>query len=234
MLSPNPIDSMGNYLVRIFPFINAYFPQTKSIDSILIHIHGGGFIAGSSRGQQTFTRQWANITGLAVFSIDYHLSPDYSYPAAIEDVWQGYYWIIKYSKEILKADINKVILIGDSAGGCLATAVVIKAIQASFRKPDYLILGYPCLNLDPRHFYPSILMGFDNVLIKALYMQICNKFYVGGKDTQNDPFLSPITVKDGDLIQFPEVIFMAAGKDSLRDHSYAMHNRLLYKYNVGN
>lgn len=64
-------------------------------DSIIIHIHGGGFIAMSSRSHQTYTRKWANQLKIPIFSIDYRLAPEFAYPAAIDDCWQAYNWILK-------------------------------------------------------------------------------------------------------------------------------------------
>jgi hormone-sensitive lipase len=234
ILSPYSLSATGIHLIESFPFMNGYVPANKTGDSIIIHVHGGGFIAGSSRAQQSFTRRWANETGLTLFSIDYRLSPEYSYPSAIEDVWQGYYWIITYGPHLLGKEIKRIILIGDSAGGCLVTALTLKAVKSGIRKPDLLILGYPVLNLDPCHFYPSLLLGVDKVIIKWQYMSICNQFYVQDKDTSSDPYLSPMLAKNEDLAEFPEVVIMAAGKDSLRYHSYAFHNRLLYIYKLDN
>ncbi len=38
---------------------------------------------------------------------------------------------------------NKVILVGDSAGGNLAAAITIMAITRGYRVPDGIILAYP-------------------------------------------------------------------------------------------
>jgi hormone-sensitive lipase len=41
----------------------------------MIHMHGGGFIALSSRMMQSMTRKWANELKIPVFSIDYRKPP---------------------------------------------------------------------------------------------------------------------------------------------------------------
>ena len=77
-------------------------------DSIIIHIHGGGFIAMSSRSHQTYTRKWANQLKIPIFSIDYRLAPEFAYPAAIDDCWQAYNWILKNVYDLF-GTINKLI-----------------------------------------------------------------------------------------------------------------------------
>lgn len=47
-------------------------PERKAI---ILHIHGGGFVAMSSGSHQNNTRVWANEIGIPVFSVDYRLSP---------------------------------------------------------------------------------------------------------------------------------------------------------------
>ena len=51
-------------------------------------------MAFSSRSHQNYTRKWALKTGHVIFSIDYRLAPKYAFPAALDDVFQAYYWII--------------------------------------------------------------------------------------------------------------------------------------------
>ena len=66
------------------------------LSTIIVHIHGGGFVAMSSAGHQSYLRKWAKMVPDAiVMSIDYRLAPTAVYPASLDDVWQGYYWIIE-------------------------------------------------------------------------------------------------------------------------------------------
>ena len=61
---------------------------TEKIDTLVIHIHGGGFIATSSASHQNYLRSWSNsIPNAAFFSIDYTLSPKSRFPGALDDSW---------------------------------------------------------------------------------------------------------------------------------------------------
>ena len=112
-------------------------------DRVLIHIHGGGFIAMSTRSHQTYLTKWANECKLVVFTIEYRLAPEHKFPAGFDDVWQAYYWIITQSEKQFGIKLSNVILAGDSAGGNLAMAVSLRAVRSGLRAPDGILLGYP-------------------------------------------------------------------------------------------
>ena len=70
-------------------FSKLFKSEKKRFDhkSVILHVHGGGFVSMSSASHQTYTRIWANDVGVPVFSVDYRLAPDNAFPAAINDVW---------------------------------------------------------------------------------------------------------------------------------------------------
>ena len=116
----------------------------SKIKTAIIHIHGGGFISLSSRVHQTYLRKWTKmVPDSIIFSIDYRLSPEYAFPAALDDIWQGYYWIITQCKTQLGIDPDNIMLSGDSAGGNFSMVLTLRAIHANVKLPDALILGYP-------------------------------------------------------------------------------------------
>ena len=98
---PNKPKNISKSPNKIEEFLSNLIPKSIKNQSfcfseaIIIHIHGGGFISMSSRSHQTYTRKWANILKIPIFSIDYRLAPQFSYPAAVDDVWQAYNWILK-------------------------------------------------------------------------------------------------------------------------------------------
>lgn len=57
-----------------------------------------------------------------------------------------------------------MILAGDSAGGHLATGVALLSVIRGFRRPDGLILHYPCLSTEAR-FFPSNLLCLDDAIL---------------------------------------------------------------------
>jgi hormone-sensitive lipase len=125
----------------------------------------------SSRSHQTYTRKWATNLNVPIFSIDYRLSPEYPYPCALDDVWQAYNWIINYAPRYFSIlctttliDIvpQRVVLVGDSAGGNLIAALTLLCIKERVRVPDGLLMAYPALNLSVTEFTPSMLISLND------------------------------------------------------------------------
>lgn len=80
---------------------------------LILHIHGGGFIGMSSRSHQSYTRKWAIMLGIPIFSIDYRLAPEFPYPAALDDCWQAYHWLRNNAEEMFGILPKKVIFLFD-------------------------------------------------------------------------------------------------------------------------
>jgi hormone-sensitive lipase len=112
-------------------------------DALVIHIHGGGFVAMSSTSHECYLRKWCNKLEVPVLSIDYRLSPECVYPGALDDVWQAYNWILENAQDELQIDLKKIILVGDSAGGNLVLSLCYLLIMHNIRLPDAVFLAYP-------------------------------------------------------------------------------------------
>jgi len=61
--------------------------KKKEYDTLMVHIHGGGFVSMSSGTHQIYLRHWAKELNLPFFSIDYTLAPKAKYPEPLDDCW---------------------------------------------------------------------------------------------------------------------------------------------------
>jgi len=196
-------------------------------DKIIVDIHGGGFVATSTRCHQTYLRKWANKCNAVVFAIDYKLAHEAQYPLLLDEVWQAYFWIITQAEKEFKVKLKTVIIAGDSAGGNLTMAVTLLAIRSKFRVPDGILIAYPALNLSINSFTPSLLTSMDDFMLRYSFLNVCiNSYLPPGADPAKDPYISPTLIPDEDLIKFPPVRIMSAGRDPLRDESYKLISRL--------
>lgn len=92
-------------------------------------MHGGGFVALSSRSMQVYTRRWARDLKIPVFSVDYRMPPEHRFPTAPMDCLKVYKFLINKIHLYYNIRPKKIIIAGDSAGGNLAfslTGLILK------------------------------------------------------------------------------------------------------------
>lgn len=110
----------------------------------MVHIHGGGFVAMSSFSMQNHTRQWANALGIPIFSIDYRLTPQSSFPDALDDCVSVYEFLAHHAHKFMNVRPKKIIVGGDSAGGNLSLALTGFLMKKLFNPlPHGVFLAYP-------------------------------------------------------------------------------------------
>jgi acetyl esterase/lipase len=92
-------------------------PNASKPTPVIINIHGGGWRSGTKESQGGFNTFFK--TGFAVANMEYRLSGQAIAPAAVEDTRCMLVYLIKNAKE-LNIDVNKIVIMGGSAGGHLA------------------------------------------------------------------------------------------------------------------
>jgi acetyl esterase/lipase len=102
---------------------------------LLVAIHGGGFSAGDKADGQVVPVLSGLTRGYAVASLDYRLSPEATFPAAISDVKAAVRWLRAHADEF-GLDGSRVALWGDSAGGNLAALAGTAGDTDALRGPD--------------------------------------------------------------------------------------------------
>jgi acetyl esterase/lipase len=92
-------------------------PKENGMATIVINIHGGGWNHGVKESQTGFNSFFK--AGYAVANIEYRLTGKATAPAAIEDARCALVYLIKNAKA-LNMDVNKIVVMGGSAGAHLA------------------------------------------------------------------------------------------------------------------
>ena len=185
--------SLGGLLGDI-PFLTAFrnrpavAQSTAAAHTVLLHFHGGGFVAQSSDTHQHYLRLWANATQAVVASVDYTLGP---YPQGMLECFMVYKWVVDgglgtpLSRSLMfKCNCalsgfvpSHIILSGDSAGGNLSVAITLKAIIEGVRVPDGLYLFYPaiyCYTVPT----PSRIMFSNDPVIPRVFLSACVDAYL--------------------------------------------------------
>ncbi|MBY0308878.1 MAG: alpha/beta hydrolase, partial [Phycisphaerales bacterium] len=197
--------------------------------ALIIHFHGGGFIAMSSYSHQDYSRRWAKQTGLPILSIDYRLAPAFPYPTPMNDCYAAYKWAVEHAHTHLGAQPSRFIVTGDSAGGACTASVALQAIANNYRIPDGLLLSYPALNLYRYAMLPSRLLAFKDCILPFAFLDMVIRVYIPEAlvlRAKEEPFLSPAHAPDDWLSRFPPTYIGVGDEDPLYHDSIQFAHRL--------
>ena len=211
--------------------------STKKKDkkkSIMFHVHGGGFVAMSPKSHENYLLKWANSLKIPIFSVDYRLSPGVAFPKSLDDVYQSYVWILKYSKQFFNIEFDEIIMAGDSAGANLILALSYLLILNKLKLPKVIFMFYPALKIDMKTIVPSYLNAMSDIILESNLLKFCIESYSGkhtdnGKkitDTRNK-FLSPIFMDNNILKLLPPIRIFGGSCDVLRDDTFYFMEKLL-------
>ncbi len=112
--------------------MDIFWPEggDKKIPAVIC-IHGGGWASGNKSHLVPLAQQLA-LYGSCAASVEYRLSPEAKYPAAVFDVKAAILWI-KKNAEQYNIDTSKIVILGASAGATIASLV-----GTSAGKPLYI------------------------------------------------------------------------------------------------
>ncbi|XP_024151493.1 lipase, hormone-sensitive a [Oryzias melastigma] len=144
---------------------------------LILHFHGGGFVAQTSRSHESYLRSWSKELGVPVLSVDYSLSPEAPFPRALEECFYAYCWALN-NCHLLGSTAERICLAGDSAGGNLCITVSMRALSAGIRVPDGIMAAYPATLLTT-DASPSRLLTLLDPLLPLGVLARCLNAYAG-------------------------------------------------------
>lgn len=129
-----------------------YAKDGASPGSAALYLHGGGMILGNFGLFDAWLSRHVSASGVPVLSVDYRVAPEHPHPTPVEDSYAGLRWLGEHADE-LGVDPGRVAVMGESAGGGLATAVALLARDRGGPSVARQILLYPML--DDRNTEPD-------------------------------------------------------------------------------
>lgn len=118
-------------------------PKGCHIDRVIVYLHGGSYNAGSLRTHRGLAARIGINSNSSVLVLDYRLAPENPFPAAIEDVVSVYRWLL----EVQGFHSRNIIISGDSSGGGLALASLLKFKEEDLSLPAAAICLSPWIDL---------------------------------------------------------------------------------------
>jgi acetyl esterase/lipase len=111
----------------------------------VLHMHGGGFVAGSAADSQRDIQELAANHDCVAISVDYRLAPETPFPGPLEDNYTALLWMHANAAE-LGIDRSRIAIKGESAGGTHAAALAIAARDRGEVPLCLQVLIYPALD----------------------------------------------------------------------------------------
>ncbi|MCW2527329.1 MAG: esterase [Pseudonocardiales bacterium] len=216
----------GAFTVRVFEPTNA--PR-----GVLVYFHGGGWTIGSLAEYDALARVLADRTKATVVLVDYHLAPEYPYPAAVEDARIAVRWAFEHAGSSTSTGTDRlpVIVVGDSAGGNLA-AVVAQWVAAGGAEGEpetadriglaAQALIYPVTDCDLET--DSYRDPANQLMLERESMVVFWDYYLSDHEARFAASVSPL--RAADLTGVAPAIVITAEHDVLRDEGEAYARRL--------
>ncbi|MBQ6602235.1 MAG: alpha/beta hydrolase [Eubacterium sp.] len=193
-----------------------YTPKNRKVQGNLLYCHGGGYAFPAAPYQYKLARLYAERAGCRVLFPDYRLAPGHPFPAAPEDCFAAYRWLLRFAKD------NPTAVCGDSAGGTLAMAVCLMAIDNEIRVPCAQLLTYPSVgNCGETE---SIRLYTDTPMCNSRDMDIYGEWYVQDETAGKLAYRSPVEADSYEGI--PMTYIETAQFDCLRDGALIYADRL--------
>lgn len=181
----------------------------------VLYFHGGAFVAGETATYHAMAGYLARKLPGEVYLLDYRLAPEHPYPAAVDDCMSAY-------RALLDQGVNPehLILAGDSAGGNLTLATLLRARDEGLPLPRCAVTFSPTTDATCR--LPSI-DGNDrsDVMLTASMIRQAAAIYLDGTDPRT-PWASPL---HGEYHGLPPLFFTTSESECLRDDCYAAVNK---------
>ena len=206
--------------------IRIYRPTQASNAPAIIYFHGGGWVLNFIDIYDPVLSALANRTDSVIIAVSYQKAPEHPYPIPLNDCYAAFIWAHEHAQE-LGINTEKIGVSGDSAGGNLAAAVVLKARDSNGPKIAYQFLIYPCINRDlETSSYITFESGFG---LSRKSMEWFWEQYLQGAAHDLDPYAVPISAKS--FANLPPTIMITAEFDPLKDDG-ALYESALRKAGV--
>lgn len=201
--------------------LDVYHPENAVCCPVIINIHGGGFVYGSKEIYKRYCMDLAR-RGFTVVNINYRLAPRWKFPTPMEDINNALLWLGREAPNY-HADIRHIFMVGDSAGGQLASQYA-----AMLSNPDYMALfGLPRPDPGIRLSAVGLNCGlYDMKMVASEKRQGLELDYLGRKISNDDPRLDVLSAIN---VNYPPVHITTACHDFLRPMAQPMYEHLTAK-----
>ena len=199
-------------------------------DNLVLYIHGGAYVSRMMFYYRLLNKRWSKASGGGtVVHFDYRCAPEHVYPAALEDTMTVWDWL---EEQGVKPD--KIVTVGDSAGGHLTVSLWMKLREQGRELPRASVLMSPWLDMTAGGKSYVENYGVDPVFgikgktiteegVKSLLKRSDIFVWLGDSD-RTDPYISPILNEFDD--KYPPSFVTVGGDEMLRSDAETLVEKL--------
>jgi acetyl esterase/lipase len=174
---------------------------------VVLHLHGGWYSSASPRNFHEWLARLVVATGnVRLLSLDYRLAPEHPFPVAIDDALAAWRWL-----QASGVKPSRTVIVGESAGGGLAAALMLRLREAKEPLPAAAALLSPWVDLSARGGSLETNASFDWCEPEDVANRV--RYYLGDRDPTT-PLASPALA---DLRGLPPLLVQAGGAEMLLD-----------------
>ena len=182
---------------------------------IFMFMHGGGYYRGSIAATRATVARISAEAKIKCLSIDYRLAPEHPFPAAINDTYSAYEWLVNEG-----INPKHIIVSGQSAGGGLCLALLLKIKDKNFSQPKGAVALSPWTDLYQTGKTMVTNEKIDPIISKK-YLDRFAKLYF--PDSYNMSYLaSPII---GELSGLPDILIQVGSAETMLDDSKRFYKK---------
>ena len=185
---------------------------------VIISVHGGGWFYGDKELYRLYTMTLVTY-GFAVVNFNYRLSPEYPYPAGFMDVCAVMAYLQENAREY-SLDLERVYMVGDSAGAQLVSQYSIYATNQSYR--ELFEMGKDLQVIVPNKI--ALNCGIYDVGSIITEDEMCD-WYVPSC-IQKNIAISFFNILDYMTKEFPDTYLMLSVNDPLAKHTAPLKKKL--------
>lgn len=218
------VDALGSAAadVRTEPVTAGAAPATwvdvKGVrhDRVVLYLHGGAFVAETPKFHGALLARICRQARARGLMLSYRLSPEHRYPAALDDCIAAYRWLLAQGFEA-----GRIILAGDSAGGNLTLALLLRARDEGLPSPAGAVALSPVADFT---FSGDSVQRNDGVddMFSADMMDALIPVYLAQAALRTHPHVSPVF---GDYADMPPLLLVVGSTELLLDDSVRVAHR---------
>lgn len=191
-------------------------PANLKNPGVILYLHGGGYVAGSIRTHRGTTGRLAQASKTKCLSVEYSLAPEKPFPAGSDDAIKAYHWLLKQG-----FDPKKIVIAGDSAGGGLSVATMLRLRDENAPQPAAGVLMSPWLDLECTGESSVTQADADPMVVPGALREMGVMY--APKDNLRHPLASPLYA---DLKGLPPMFIQVSSSEVLYDDTTRFEKRL--------